>query len=394
MDDAHTTTTTVPDGQDSAIIERLLTRGCEFDFFRAVWLLERAARDCEPVGHRGPVRAEALRFRPDPSVGFPTTDVRQISRSADRETGGSLYQVDVTFMGLYGVSTPLPVHYAIDLLRDVDAQGAALKEHAQPGESVRPAGSTPTRDFLDILHHRTISLFYRAWLKYRYDVQFGVVGRDVLTDYMLYLLGCPRGTDVGVDSAPGLSPVRLIRYAGALTEHPKSAAMLEGILTDYWSGMGIQVDQCVGRWVTMSTSDLNSVSLGNCSIGHDLNIGEQVYDLNGAFTVVVGPVDWDTYQQFLPDGQAFNQTRSLVQLYCSDPLAFTIEIKLNPNEVPEWQLGTDPNAGRLGYTSWLRTDEVPATSVIFESTAGASLPEQAAHAEGMTGMAAAIATAP
>lgn len=368
--------TTMRSASGDALLERLLIRGWEFDFFTAVWLLERYAADRLPVGHRGPVGAEAFRFRPCVSMGFPSTDVRRITPCGDPEGKESFYRVDVTFMGLYGVSTPLPLHYAIEILRSVEAPSRKQGEQTEAPSTDRAAtseqesDSTPTRDFLDIFHHRLISLFYRSRLKYRYDMQFGMTGRDALTEYLLWLVGCPQSYG---ESGLGLSPIRMIRYAGALTQHPKSATTLEGILSDYWDGLDIRVGQCVGRWVPLSAADMNAIGAANFTLGTDLTVGEQVYDLNGAFNVVVGAVDWDTYLSFLPDGCAFAETRSLVQLYCSDPLAFTIEVRLHANEIPEMRLSSEADAGRLGYTSWVRTDEIPETSVTFESTTAGPL---------------------
>ena len=171
----------------------------------------------------------------------------------------------------------------------------------------------------------------------------------------------------------GVDPIRLIRYGGLLTQHPKSAVALEGLLDDYWAGPEIHVEQCLGRWVAVPTADLNRIGLGNTSLGVDLTIGEQVYDLSGLFQVTVGPVDWATYTSFLPGGERFSQTRALVQLYCSDPLAFTSEVKLLPGQIPEMRLTSDDQTTRLGFTSWALTGEGPETSVTFEATSTAPL---------------------
>jgi type VI secretion system protein ImpH len=106
-------------GHDRSLIDRLVRRGWEFDFFPAVWLLERFAAGGAPVGEVGPVSAERIRFRPEVSMVFPATDVRRVAVVDGPSEDESIYQIDVTFMGLYGVSTPLPLHYAVDVLRSV-----------------------------------------------------------------------------------------------------------------------------------------------------------------------------------------------------------------------------------------------------------------------------------
>ena len=377
MAEPGTVTATPRSGQ--ALLHRLFTRGWEFDFFQAVWLLDRYAGERVAVGERGPIGREAFRFRPDVQMGFPPADIRRIRECHDHVTDDEYYQVDVTFLGLYGASTPLPLHYAVDILRMVEQ--AAVRPEEQAGPERAPAdrppadraeeesGRAPARDFLDIFHHRLISLFYRSWLKYRYDRAYGMPHRDVVTDYLLWLIGCSPQAE---EATLGVSPVRMLRYTGILTQHPRSAASLEGVLSDYWADYPLELQQCVGRWVPVPPDDLNCAGVANCRLGVDLTVGEQVYDLSGAFNISLGPVDWEAYTLFLPDGPRFAQTRALVQLYCADPLASRIEVRLRAGEVPEMQLSSDGEGSRLGYTSWARTDELPETSVTFCMSAAAA----------------------
>ena len=354
-----------------ALAHRLLTSGWKFDFFQAVWLLERFCAGRTPVGGRGPVSDEPIRFRPHVSMGFPPTDIRRITAQPWNLGGDPVYQIDVTFMGIYGVSTPLPLDYAVGILRSVEPyvepsaeEGGDSAEESSPATAAE-SEATPVRDFLDVFHHRLVSLFYRGWTKYRYDVTFSTPGRDNVTDYLLWLIGCARDYD---EALLGVSPVRLLRYAGLLTQHPEPAVALEGMLDDYWGGFPVKVEQCVGRWVPLAKVDLNVLGVDNSSLGVNLTVGEQVYDLSGAFNVALGPLDWNTYVTFLPGQPGFEQTRSLVRFYCSDPLSFTIEVKLLGGEVPDMQLSSDETASRLGYTSWAQAGESPETSVTFVTT--------------------------
>src|SRR5262245_14754364 len=109
------------------VFARLTSRGWQFDFFQSVWLLERYFGDSAIrgypshmksalVGERGPLSCEPLRFRPHISMGFPATDVRRVEVLANPENKGRFFRLDVTFLGLYGVCTPLPLHYARRLM--------------------------------------------------------------------------------------------------------------------------------------------------------------------------------------------------------------------------------------------------------------------------------------
>lgn len=357
-------------GPRNPLLRRLLTRGFEFDFFQAVWLLERYGERGESVGGRGPVARERFRFRPDLSMAFPSTDVRRLEPHVDSVGDFSHYLTEVSFMGLYGVSTPLPLHYAVDVLRASEQSAAPPSDSSALAEAQAPAvtggsHSTALRDFLDVFHHRLISLFYRSWVKYRYDRSFGLFGRDKITDYLLWLIGCEPTTD---PAAVGVWPIHLLRYAGVLTQRPRSASMLEGVLLDYWDGLPVSVEACVGRWVAVPSKDRNSIGMTGATLGDDLTVGAQVYDLSGAFNVTLGPMDWSTYLTFLPGEARHGQTCALVERVCADPLAFTIELKLEADQIPELQLTSLGEGSRLGLTSWVRTDEIAETSVTFSAS--------------------------
>jgi type VI secretion system protein ImpH len=343
-------------------VARLTSRGWEFDFFQAVWLLERAFGTTSRVGGQGPVATESIQFRPDVSLGFPAADVRNII-STKAPDGTVRHIVEVTFLGLYGVATPLPPHYAVQILRSVEGTGTEEQPICQEQDEAEQASPTPARDFLDILHHRLTSLFYRAWTKYRYHVTFGAPGSDVITDYLIRLIGNDPTWD---ENALGIEPLRMIRYAGALTQRPRSAVTLEGILVDYWKGLPAQVYQGIGRWITLKPVDLNRLGRVNCRLGVDLTVGEQTYDLTGAFRVTLGPMGWDEYLTLIPGSRGMSRTSGLIRLFETDPLAFGVELKLRASEIPEMTLSSDNRAARLGFTSWVRTDQMPETAVTFE----------------------------
>src|SRR5262249_6129600 len=107
-------------------------------------------RQRQPVGGDQPPEREVVRFRARPSLGFPASTVSQIRPPAARTGAEPLPpELVVTFLGLTGASGVLPYHYTALLLRRVRLKDQALG------------------DFLDLFHHRLLSLFYRAWEKYR-----------------------------------------------------------------------------------------------------------------------------------------------------------------------------------------------------------------------------------
>src|SRR5205823_27398 len=121
-----------------------------FDFFQAVRVLERLAKDRKPVGRTGSPRDEVVRFRAHLSLTFPPSSIYDLQRPTEALP---LPLMTVAFMGLYGPSGVLPRHYTELLLR-LNWEGKGDEKHT-------------LRQWFDLYNHRFISLFYRAWEKYR-----------------------------------------------------------------------------------------------------------------------------------------------------------------------------------------------------------------------------------
>ena len=85
-------------------------------------------------------------------------------------------------------------------------------------------------------------------------------------------------------------------------------------------------------------------------LGRNTTIGKSVWDSNQRFRVVLGPLDFETYQAFLPGGESLPRLTAVVRNYVGDELAFEVKLILDKQQVPYTQLG---RGGRIGWTSWL-----------------------------------------
>jgi type VI secretion system protein ImpH len=92
------------------------------------------------------------------------------------------------------------------------------------------------RDFLDLFNHRLISLFYRAWEKYRFPIDYEQAlakqkGYDRFSLHLFDLVGL--GIE-GLRERLEVEDEALLFYAGLLAQHPHSASALEGLRQDYF----------------------------------------------------------------------------------------------------------------------------------------------------------------
>jgi type VI secretion system protein ImpH len=324
----------------------------DFDFFQLLNLLERSLAGAAPIGRQGPVKREAVRLRPELSLGFPCADFSTADWREEPDATQRL-RLTVTFLGLYGADSPLATHFTERLL--------ISKDNADDYEK-----DDRVREFLDLFHHRLLSLLYRVWIKYRHYATFQPDGRDPISLVIRGFMGI--GTD-HLDDKLGVPAVRLFRYAGILLQRPRSATGLAGQLRDYFPGVPFDIESCVGRWLRIDPADQNRLGRGGCTLGQDFLVGQRMFDRSGKFRVKVGPLGFEAFSRFLPGGSAAAEIAQVVRFYCTDPLDFDLHVTLRGEEVPDLPLAGTGVLGRLSQTTWLKSQPSPDKSVIFRAEA-------------------------
>ncbi len=310
--------------------------GYHFDFFQLAHLLERWKAAGAPIGHSGPYRAERVRFRPDSTLRFSPGDVRRVEPD-DHDPAVDV--VVVNFMGLYGVAAPTPV-YLTELIgfSDVDAE--------------------PLADFLDLFNHRLISLYYRAWTKYRFPYRYQPGARDQISGIILSFIGLG---DPAVRSLTDLPVWRLMRYVGLLAGSTRPPVSLRLLLADFFQLDRVAIQEFVLRTVAVPAHQLNRIGVANSRLGVDLVVGRRVSDRSGKFRVSLGPLSWADYCAFLPETERCNRLAEVVRLWLNDRLEHDLELVLDRRDIPPLELSAE-RAPRLGWTSWLRSPELEPAS--------------------------------
>jgi type VI secretion system protein ImpH len=322
------------------LMKALLEQPHRFAFFQLLMLLQRYSGGA-PLGRNGPVAEERIRLRPDLSLAFPTADVSSVEKAGSGEDRPR-FLVTTALLGLYGVNSPLPTFYTEDLL---------WKETDQK----------TVRGFLDIFHHRILSLLFRCWEKYRYAVQYRPDGSDDFSLRMFCLAGLgSRERRAGT----GLPAVHLLRYLGLITQTPHSASALSGILRDYFGLERAEITQCVERRVRVDPSQQNRLGRACCTLGRDCVLGGAVRDRTGMLAVAIGPLPLAGFLRFLPESEDYAAAVSLVRFWLRDPLDFHLRVTLRADEVPSARLSTT-HPQRLGWTTWLTPSEHQDRSVVF-----------------------------
>lgn len=319
-----------------------------YDPMAALLLLERngaaeAARGRASgarVGEHAHPRDEAVQFAASPRLGFQPTELVRMDEPAGRPP-----KLTVAFMGLAGATGTLPQHYAETVL-------ARLRDR------------DPTlASFLDLFNHRAVSLFMRAWEKYRLPVQqAGATANHPVNDgvagFLDALVGFGTPGQVGRLSTPHEHLRFFAGYLATPAHRPAVAleAMLSAILAET-----VVIETMIPRRETLAEHERTRLDRdGFARLGDEALLGASVVRVDGAFRLRMGPMSYARFRALMPDGTLLPQMMQLARLYAGTALYFDVRLTLKREEVPPLRLGApgDARGGgadgpRLGWNTWM-----------------------------------------
>lgn len=304
-------------------------------------LVARLWPDSPEIGGEAHPAEEPVRLRHDPTLAFATGDVTSVrlARLApdpnDLHPRREVVEITTAFLGLTGTVSPMPGYLAEEVAQEV----------AHAGD--QPANQ---REFLDLFHHRALSLFHRAAMVF----DPAATCRSDLSDEWARRLLTLEGFDPG-GHVPDLERWRLLRYASLLGERTMTAAGLAAAVGDALreelGGARVTVEQFVGTWVPIAPEDRTRLGAAACELGRTAMLGSHVFDRAGMFRVVLGPLDGDGFERFeSPELRA--RARRIVRALAGDALDHEIVLWLAPDAAPPLAL-TASGGFRLGRNAWL-----------------------------------------
>jgi type VI secretion system protein ImpH len=304
----------------------MLRRGYLFDFFQAVWLLEKSLGDGKTPGEGSDPAEERISIRPHSGLVFPSTDVRNIELVGEER---QRVRVTVTFGGLYGIDSPLPVYFYDAIATEAER-------------------TRPLRAFLDIFNSRLYSLFYRAWKKRRPALEFKTPGTDRASQRFLCLAGVGTKKALAHASVPYM---RLAACAGRLSCRVRNSEGLRNFLRAFFKDVEVRIQENVPRWVPIANrARMAKSGVTRPVLGSTATIGERIRDVSGKFRVVLGPLTLTQYTSFLPGAEGAAILRYLVGLYAPDHLEYDVELLVRRDEMPLARLGD--RTVKVGLTAW------------------------------------------
>lgn len=366
---------------ESSLKDWIVAEGYRFEFLQAVRLLEaiaahehqeKAPQNIEfdpgefpyrPLASGPDFEREAVRLRGAVHFKFPPREVDSVRHAAPGkqipEEEPARRELFANFFTLAGARSPLP-DWVAELLLEQERIGAS-----------------GLRDFLDIFHHRLLALHYRVQLAHRpwldpklltssTDGAAGAVrARNTMGRYLLSFAG------IGIPELQSRMPVgdeELLPFAGMLWHNPRSLAALAR-LVEHTFHIKTEVRQRIGIWRPIEPEDRTRIAgtrpirvkgepapAVNNVLGRTAVLGSRVWDAQGRFDLVLGPLSFEKAQEFLPGAAGHRRMKTMLRFYAGD--MFTVKLVIRVRNPAPMRLAH----ARLNWTSWLsprQTREAP-----------------------------------
>ena len=115
----------------SGLKDDLVKNGPSYNVWQAIWIAENITKKDNPNRKDYLLEQTGLKFRPFEKYEYPPTDIKSVSYDE------GIFTFILTFLGLYGINSPLPRCYH----DQVDFQQRTIG-----------AGDVPLQNFLDIFN--------------------------------------------------------------------------------------------------------------------------------------------------------------------------------------------------------------------------------------------------
>ncbi|MFL9964769.1 type VI secretion system baseplate subunit TssG [Paraburkholderia sediminicola] len=326
------------------LLEHLQAEPWRHGFFP---LLRRIGADAriDPVGTAQRPQAEPFRLGQQPSLAFAPREIASIGAANGR------LKVRVFGLGMLGPNGPLPIH---------------VTEIARERQESRHDATLV--NFLDIFHHRYLTLLYRAWACGQ-----AAAGLDRPHDERFsFYVASLTGLDVKEMDGRLLPAHARLSASAHLVREARNPDGLRATLERYF-GVPAAIEEYVFHWIGLDPADHSYLGRPGApsTLAEGAMLGEQVPDRQHRFRIVIGPLDIDAYLRFTPQGADLPQLVEWVRAFVGYEFVWELELRIRASSAPPAVVG---GAQRLGWSGWLghTPSGEPITGMRFE-------PEQYVH---------------
>ncbi len=297
------------------------------DFFQ---LLRRLETEALVFGGSGGPSREPARLGQQIRQNFAVQDVASFQASTDKLPA----KVRLMNFGLLGPEGPMPLHitrWALD----------RLSQRWFSGGAQGATSDTTFVDFCDMLQHRIIALFYRAWADTRPEVQVNREGGGRSQS----MLGALSGVEL-TESAE-MTAVRLQQVA-ALAHQVHGPERLTRFLSQAIQ-VPVKLIEYIGNWVEIPQRLQTKLGEAHCKLGSGATAGSRTFQRQNKFELQIGPLDFGQFIELLPGGKKLRLLRESILAVNGHEMDADVRLILHRAAIPEAKIGQ----ALLSRTAWI-----------------------------------------
>lgn len=294
-------------------------------------LLRRLERDQMRFGRAGGPSREPARLGQRARLTFGTRDVAGFHP-------GTPPKVDVEVLGLLGPEGAMPLH----LTRWV--MGRMSDRWFTEGSDA--ASDTTFLDFCNLLQHRMMALYWRAWADARPEVQIEHEAASRVRALVEALAGV---------ALPGTKPnlpdpqTRLkLRHATSLGRQVYSVERLTDYLGDVLDAP-VSLVEFLGTWTGIPPRLQSGLGRQHAGLGRSAVVGARSFQRQTLVELRIGPLPLARFTEFLADPELTARLRHAIRHAMGREMEFDLRLVLAREEIPDARLGQC----QLGRTAWL-----------------------------------------
>jgi type VI secretion system protein ImpH len=299
-------------------------------FFVMLRELERLSEDGFLWGWTSSPDEEPLRLGQNLSLAFEGREIAAVRGGRH----GQRPRVMQNIVTLTGPAGPMPLHFS---------ESVREREFSE-GDPVLPR-------FLDMLIHRIITLYYRAWALNRIAV---AADQPPERDWVLAALLHLSGFSVEmVEQMWTIDPRSIAMRVSQMARPTRGADEFSEQLQHYFM-VPVRVEEfvpCVtpissdGRWI-LESQGLDST----LKLGAGVPLGRTTVSLSDRFNIILGPMGNEDYNRFLPGTTTRKRLEEWVRLFVGGDPDWDLHLLMKSHHAKPLQLG---RGGRLRRDSWL-----------------------------------------
>ena len=300
-----------------ALSTAITLQAYEFEFAQAVRVLHAFSDKKIFVGSRDDPRQDPVIFRSYVSFAVSSSEIHKFEALPTPE-------LTVTFTGIAGIQGPLSDMFNGILVERIKAKDFGF------------------RDFLDIFNHRITTFWYKLYTKI-YPGLLDTKLEETEIGQSLMDLGGVRFHTEGTKMAP---------FGTLFWQRSSSAEGLREAISGYFN-IPCRIKPFEGAWNIIEDAERSVLGKKFHCLGFDTVLGRKSYDQAAGFRIILGPMDYQHFKDFLPSENkesGFEQLRSLVTAYFDTPPKYKVELILKQSEIPRTALS---GSFALQRNTWL-----------------------------------------